>query len=109
MIQPRRCHRRLLPFKVLSNGAEILTQSTKDDWGGTFRASTEVLKGHFYVKESSQQLVYHLVCDKKEIVYTATARFICSDLQRVPNAEGKELFSLPEHQHLDILDTLNGF
>ena len=43
------------------------------------------------------------------IVYAATARFICSDLARIQTTQGKELFSLPEHQHLNILEALNGF
>ena len=38
------------PFKVLSDGSEILRKSTKDDWGGIFRANTEVLTAHFYTK-----------------------------------------------------------
>ena len=72
-------------FEVLSDGAEILRKSTKDDWGGSFRANTEVLTGHFYTKDSSRQHahVYQLVSDKKAIVYAATARFICSDLLRI--------------------------
>ena len=37
-------------FKVLSDGSDILRKSTKDDWGGIFRANTEVLTGHFYTK-----------------------------------------------------------
>ena len=37
-------------FKVLSDGSKILRKSTKDDWGGIFRANTEVLTGHFYTK-----------------------------------------------------------
>ena len=43
------------------------------------------------------------------IVYAAAARFICSDLERIQTTQGKELFSLPEHQHLYILEALNGF
>ena len=41
--------------------------------------------------------------------FAATARFICSDLERIQTTQGKELFSLPEHQYLDILEALNGF
>ena len=95
---------------MLSDGSEILRKSTKDDWGGIFRANTEVLTGHFYTKESLRQHahVYQCVSNKKAIVYAATARFICSDLQNI-SVGSKELFQLPEHQHRDILDALNGF
>ena len=54
-------------------------------------------------------MFYQLATDKVVVVYTATARFICSVLERIQTAQGKELFSLPEHQHLEILEALNGF
>ena len=96
-------------LKVSGNGPEVLLKSTSDDWGARYKAGVEVLRGHFYVKEAVGQHVYQLVTDKVAIVYAATARFICSDLERIQTAECKELFSLPEHQHLDILEALNGF
>ena len=96
-------------LKVSGNGPEVLSKSTRDDWGTRYKAGVEVLRGHFYVKEAVGQHVYQLVTEEVAIVYAATARFICSDLERIQTAEWKELFSLPEHQHLDILEALNGF
>ena len=96
-------------LKVSGNGPEVLSKSTRDDWGAKYIAGVEVLRGHFYVKEAVGQHVYRLVTDKVAVVYAATARFICSDLERIETAQGNELFSLPEHQHLDILEALNGF
>ena len=96
-------------LKVLGNGAEVLSKSTRDDWGAKYNAGVEVLSGHFYVKEMAGQQVFQLVTTKVAIVYVATARFICSELETIQTAQGKKLFSLPEHQHLDILEVLNGF
>ena len=97
-------------LKVLGNGVEVLSEPTKDDWGAKYKAGVEVLRGNFYVKEETVgQHIYQLVTGKVAIVYSATARFICSDLERIQTTQGKELFSLPEHQHLDILEALNGF
>lgn len=96
-------------FKVSGNGAQVLSKSTKDDWGATYRAQAEVLTGHFYVREAFGQHIFQLVSNKKAIVYAATARFICSELQVIASEDGKELYSLPEHQHLDILEALDGF
>ena len=96
-------------LKVLGNGAEVLSKTTKDDYGAKYNVGVQVLRGHFYVKETVRQHVYQLITNKVAIVYAATARFICSDLDSIQTAQGKELFSLSEHQHLDILDALNGF
>lgn len=97
-------------LRVLGDGVEVLSEPTKDDWGAKYRAGVEVLRGNFYEKEETVgQHIYQLVTGKVAIVYAATARFICSDLERIQTTQGKELFSLPEHQHLDILEALNGF
>ena len=96
-------------LKVLGNGAEVLSKSTTDDWGAKYNAGVEVLRGHFYVKETAGQHVFQLVTTKVAIIYAATARFICSELETIQTAQGKKLFSLPEQQHLDILEALNGF
>lgn len=96
-------------MKVLGNGAEVLSKSTTDDWGAKYNAGVEILRGHFYVKETAGQHVFQLVTTKVAIVYAATARFICSELETIQTTQGKKLFSLPEQQHLDILEALNGF
>ena len=97
-------------LKVLGNGVEVLSEPMKDAWGAKYKAGVEILRGNFYVKEETVgQHIYQLVTGKVAIVYAATARFICSDLARIQTTQGKELFSLPEHQHLDILEALNGF
>ena len=62
---------------------------------------------HLYV--ISPDLTHDHCRNNVAIVYAATARFICTDLERIQTTQGKELFSLPEHQHLYILEALNGF
>ena len=67
---------------------------------------------HLYVISPDLRHDHHSVkgCwNNVAIVYAATARFICSDSERIQTTQGKELFSLPEHQQLDILEALNGF
>ena len=79
-------------LKVLGNGAEVLSKTTKDNYGAKYNVGVDVLRGHFYVKETVGQHVYQLITNKVAIVYAATARFICSDLDSIQTAQGKELF-----------------
>lgn len=83
----------------------------KDDWGMHFARGTEVVRGHFFVRQeddSSSMHSYHLEKGKAAIVYAATAHYICPGLQsRVRN--NTEVIELPEELHLDILESLDGF
>ena len=76
------------------------------------RPKLPIITEHLYVISPDLRHDHHSVkgCQNNvAIVYAATARFICLDLERIQTTQGKELFSLPEHQHLDILEALNGF
>ena len=52
-------------LQVSGNGPEVLSRSTKDDWGSKYKAGIEVLRGHFYVKEALGQHVNQLVHDRR--------------------------------------------
>lgn len=52
-------------LKVSGNGPEVLSRSTKGDWGSKYKSGVEVLRGHFYVKEALGQHVYQLVTDRR--------------------------------------------
>ena len=96
-------------LKVTGNGPEILNKQTKDDWGMCFPTGAEVLRGHFFLRQEDTSLhSYYLEKGKAALVYAATARFICPDLQRRPRND-REVIELSEQLHLDILQSLSGF
>ena len=45
-------------LKVLGNGDKVLSKYTGDDWGAKYNAGVEVLRGHFYVKDTAGQHVF---------------------------------------------------
>ena len=70
-------------LKVTGNGPEILNKRIKDDWGMCFPTGAEVLRGHFFVRQEEDTSLhsYYLDKGKAAVMYAATARFICRDLQ----------------------------
>lgn len=98
------------PLKVTSDGAEVLNRPTTDGWGAVYPAGANIFRGYFYVRETDDNMVYFL--DEREValVHAATIRFICAHLQALTeHSEGRLLFKVSEQQHLDILESLNGF
>ena len=99
-------------LKVISEQPEILQNPVKDDWGARYPAGAKVLRGNFYERVNCssvpQNVLFKLVSGKIAYVYAATVRFICSDLQEC-FVDGSKLFKLFESEHLDILDSLDGF
>ena len=96
-------------LKITGNGPEHLEKRLKDDWGMSFPSGAEVLRGHFFVRREDPSLhSYYLEKGKAAVVYAATARYICPQLQsRLAN--NTEVVELSEQLHLDIIQSLNGF
>ena len=98
-------------LKVTGNGPEILKKRIKHDWGMCFPTGAEVLRGHFFVRQEEDTSLHSYYLEKggkAAVVYAATARFICPDLQCRPRND-REVIELSERLHLDILQSLNGF
>ena len=99
-------------LKVLSDQPEILERPVKDAWNVHYPTGAEIIRGFFYDRvncdSSSPDLCYKLISDKIAYVYAATVRFICSDLQECLVGEST-LFKVLEAEHLDILNSLDGF
>ena len=99
-------------LRVLSDQPEILERPVKDAWNARYPTGAKIIRGFFYDRvncdSSSPDLYYQLIGDKIAYVYAATVRFICSDLQECSVGESK-VFKLLEAEHLDILNSLDGF
>ena len=84
-----------------------MSKEETDDWGATYPPGAEIIRGWFLTcngnTRSSYQ--YNLVVDKKAVVYAATVRYICPEL----NVSGKHTYQISEELHLDILQSLHGF
>ena len=97
-------------LKVTSYGSEVLNRPTTHGWGATFPAGANILRGHFHIGEQGDAMVYWLDQSKEAIVYAAMVRFIHGTFNLVTDgSEGRLSFKVPEPQHLDILESPNGF
>ena len=98
-------------MKVTGKGCEVLRDSVTDEWGVTFRANTEEIKGSFIRQDRSPSCQSYILNDQKlAYVYAATIRYICTDVdEEVVVNRNEKLFRLPEEIQLDILESLNGF
>lgn len=67
-----------------------------------------MVRGSFYLAEDYAQRAYTLDEENEGIVYAATIRFICLDFA-IKHINGKDWSCVSIEQHLDILDTLQGF
>ena len=92
-------------IKVTGQGPEELQTPTKDDWGILYPAGAEILCGHFLLPKRGSSRNYKMDSARKAIVYAATAAFVCTDLQCLRD----ETIVLSEQEHLDILQSLEGF
>ena len=70
-----------------------------------YPAGTEILCGHFLLPKRGSSRNYKMDSAQKAIVYAATAAFVCTDLQCLRD----ETIVLSEQEHLDILQSLEGF
>ena len=92
-------------MRVTTHGPEELEVPTKDDWGILYPAGAEVICGHFLLPIRGSSRQYKIDLNWKAIVYVATARFLCTELRSLPG----ERLVLSEQEHLDILNSLEGF
>ena len=95
-------------LKVISDQPEILTTGASDDWNAHYPAGAKIIRGHFYKWVDCSQSSFKLIADKTTYVYSSTVCFICSDLQELAE-NGVKLFMVSGAEHLDILDSLDGF
>ena len=78
--------------------------------GASYPAGANIFRGHFYIREQEDTTIYWLDQSKEALVYAATVRFICGPFDTViDGSEGRLSFKVPQQQHLDILESLNGF
>ncbi|KXJ20237.1 hypothetical protein AC249_AIPGENE16598 [Exaiptasia diaphana] len=82
-------------LKVTKDGSETLERATTDDWGAKYRAGAMVMRTFFGESWSTT---------KEALVYVATVRFICQDLQQIGNE-----YKIDLKQHEEILSSLHGF
>ena len=94
-------------LQVTGDGPEILSKEETDDWGATYPPGAEIIRGWFLTRNGNTRSSYQykLVVDKKAVVYAATVRYICPEL----NVSGKHTYQISEELHLDILQSLHGF
>ena len=92
-------------MKVTGHGSEELEIPTADDRGMSYRAGAEVICGHFLLPIRGSSRHYKVDHSRKAVVYAATARFLCTDLSSLPG----ERIVLCEQEHIDILNSLEGF
>lgn len=97
-------------LKIIGNGPEQLEKRLKDGWGMSFPSGAEVLRGHFFVRQKEDPSLhsYYLEKGKVAVVYAATVRYICPQLQS-QLVNNREAIELSERLHLDIIQSLNGF
>lgn len=95
-------------FKLSEDGPFILDSLLKDDWGSEYPSGAKVIKGNFLVKSGScdhSSQAYRLIEDRIAVVYAATVRFICQDLEMSVNGD----YVIDQKQHEEILGSLDGF
>ena len=99
-------------LKVTSDYPETLKSHVTDDFNVSYPAGATVIQGHFFERVDSQtsspNRLFKLISNQTAYVYAATVRFICSELQE-HTEDGVQLFTVLEAEHLDILESLDGF
>ena len=89
----------------VSERPKVLQQLAKDDWGATYPAGAEVLSGHFLLPVPGSSRDYKIDYTRRALVYASTARFLCTDLRPL----SLHTFQVTEEEHLDILQSMDGF
>ncbi|MES9904038.1 MAG: hypothetical protein ABW168_15355 [Sedimenticola sp.] len=86
-----------------SGPPEVLAHQITDDWGVSYPAGLEVLKGLYYDRNPGQTLQLHIVPKKTAIVPVAAIVYICSGIRCIRNT-----IELTEDMHLDVLSAIDG-
>ena len=92
-------------MNVTSDGVEQLSENFTDDYQCHYYQGSEILKGHFYLRDNIHDMTYTL--DKKKVaaVFAATVRHICSNLA-VKKRNKKSIYKLSLMQHEKIIASL---
>ena len=98
-------------MQVTGDGPETLQLSTTDDWGMTYPAGAEIIRGLFNERTNEFQ------CYRKNIhkintfwcMLTQYIRYICPQLPNLSRTRANCVFKISEELHLNILESLEGF
>ena len=92
-------------LKVTSHGVEELSEDFTDDYLCHYCEGSEVLKGHFYLRDNIHDMTYTLDTKRVAAVFAATVRHICGDLT-VKRRSKKPIYKLSLLQHEEIIASL---
>ena len=92
-------------LKVTSHGVEELSENFTDDYLCHYCEGSEVLKGHFYLRDNIHDMTYTLDTKRVAAVFAATVRHICGDLT-VKRRSKKPIYKLSLLQHEEIIASL---
>lgn len=92
-------------LQVTSDGVQELDDDFTDDYSSHYYKGSEVLKGHFYLRDNIHDMTYTLDTKRVAAVFAATVRHICSDLQ-VKRRGRKPIYKLSLVQHEDIIASM---
>ena len=67
-------------LKLTSEGVEELDENYTDDYEFTALRGTQVLKGHFYLRDNIHDMTFTLDENRTTVVYASTVRQICGDI-----------------------------
>ena len=95
-------------FLVKVTGEWITSATTKYDYGTEFPSNTDILQGHFNLRENIIDMTYTL--DKKMcVVATQSVRYKCGEVKRTRKGigrKGKTIYSLTIEPQEDIMVNL---
>ena len=76
-------------LKVTSEGVEELDENYTDNYEFTGLRGTQVLKGHFYLRDNIHDMTFTLDENRTAVVYASTVRQICGD---IPCKKGAQIY-----------------
>lgn len=91
-------------LQVTSEGVEELQNDMTDDYLNEYPRGSNVLKGHFFLRENLHDMTYTLDTNRLAVVHAATVRLICSSANK--RNKRKHVYKLPLVQHEEIIASL---
>ena len=76
-------------LKLTSEGVEELDENYTDNYEFTALRGTQVLKGHFYLRDNIHDMTFALDENRTAVVYAFTVRQICGD---IPCRKGAQIY-----------------
>lgn len=89
-------------LKVTSDGVEELDSDFTDDYDNVALRGEQVLKGNFYLRENIHDMTFTLDEKRTAVVYAATVRHICGELQ-TKKQRRKTIYKLPVKENEEII------